>query len=390
MMAWLFWTAGTLLFAAQLVFAFVEVCDASFVATIYQDFLLYVAFAIFACFMNIFGFKAMPTLSKFMIGYINIGSLFVLIALLVRAHPKPTAQSVFVDVVDETGWDSKGLVFFLGLLPGITAINGFDCAAHMADELPNPARQVPQVMIGTVLLCGFAGLPMVIALLFSVVNADNLLAPVGGQAIFQLFVDSMDSFPLTVIACLIYLGLFAFASVSITTTLSRCWWSFARSGAIPGSQWQGHLSSHFSLPVNSIIVVVILEVLLGLLIFGPSTVLSGVIGSAAICFFLSYSIPILCFLIKGRDTVPSKRYFNLGAFGPWVNGISVLWALLASVFLCFPTYVPVTALTMNYASAVVGVGVVVWAANWVLFARKTYQIPQPLVQLDEVSSESSI
>lgn len=375
-MAWLFWTAGTYLFTAQLLLAYVSLLGATWHQSSYQVFLLYVTFALYALFINTFGFKAMPLLSKFMIGFINIGALFVLVTLLVRSHPKPSAREVFIEVVNETGWSSDGLVFFLSLLPGVTAINGFDSAAHLAEELPHPAKEVPQVMIGTVLLCGFAGLPMVIAFLYSIVKPENLLT--SAQPVFQLFYDSFNSKPLFVIAGLIYLGLFIFASGSITTTTSRVWWSFARNGALPCPDWQGRVNDRLTLPVNAIVVVVVVEILIGLLVFGPATVLTGLVGSAAICFYISYAMPILCFLVRGRENLPKTRYFNLGVFGPYINIVALSWASIMSVFLCFPTFVPVTANLMNYASAVVATGMTIWTIFWFTYARKHYRAPEPL------------
>ena len=376
MMAWTFWTSATILFAAQLLFAFLVICGTTFTQELYQVYLVYAAFAGYAFFINTLGFKVMPLFSKAMLAYINLGAVFVLVAMLVRATPKPSAKDVFLDVINETGWSSNGLVFFLALLPGCTALNGFDSAAHMADELPHPAKQVPQVMFGLVLLCGLAGLPMVIAFLFSITNSQDLLT--ASQPIFQLFVDSMRSLPLTIVACLIYLGLFLFATGSITTTLSRVWWAFSRTGALPFKHWQGHISERLTVPVNAIIVVTVLQLLIGLLILGPSTILYGLTGAAAICFFISYIIPIVCFLIRGRSDLPKERYFNLGRFGPIINVIAVGWASMVSVFLCFPVYLPVTALTMNYASAVIAVGLVLFTLLWFLHARQHYEVPTEL------------
>ncbi|KAK5064839.1 hypothetical protein LTR84_000673 [Exophiala bonariae] len=388
MMAWTFWTSATFLFTAQLVLAFVQVCGSTWDQKGYQVFLLYVACSIYAFFINTWGFKFMPFMSKFMLGYINLGALFILIALLVRATPKPSPRQVFVDINNETGWSSNGMVFFLALLPGLTALNGFDSAAHMADEVPHPAKQIPQVMIGLVLLCGFAGLPMVIALLFSITEPANLL--ISTQPIFTLFHDSMRSQPLAIIACVIYLGLFFFACGSIVTTLSRVWWSFSQLGSLPWAKWQGHLNPGWLLPVNSIIVVSILQFLIGLLIFGPTTVLYGITGSAAICFFFSYMIPIVCLLVKGRKSLPKKRYFNLGRLGPIINIISVAWAMLVTVFLCFPTSYPVTASSMNYASAVVAVGLFLFALVWIFHAQKHYTLPIALFASELHGNDANI
>ena len=130
---------------------------------------------------------------KGLVGWINACALFILISLLVRTHPKTSASFVFTDFVNETGWASNGLVFFLGLLPGAVAVNGFDSAAHMSDELPNTARQVPQVMLGSAFLSAISRLFMTLVYIFCNSKPDNLLTPIGQQPIVQLMVDSFDS-----------------------------------------------------------------------------------------------------------------------------------------------------------------------------------------------------
>jgi choline transport protein len=112
----------------------------------------FLAAAVVVVLLNITFFAYYEHLMSFMVFYVNFVVLSTFITLLVRAHPKRSAYTVFLDLVNETGWSSNGWVFLLGLLPGITGINGFDAAAHMTDELPNPARQVPQVMLGSATL----------------------------------------------------------------------------------------------------------------------------------------------------------------------------------------------------------------------------------------------
>lgn len=378
MMAWLFWSIATLLFTSELLFAFIKICGASWTASTYHIWLAYVAFALYALAINTLGYRLLPWLSTCMIWFINFGSVFVFIALLARAHPKQAASAVFIDVVNETGWASNGWVFFLSFLPGITCINGFDSAAHMADEMPEPAKQIPQVMLGTVLLCGLSGIPMVIMFLFCIVEPDNLLDPVGGQPIFQLFVDSLNSLPLTIICCLIYIAVFIYACGSITTTASRVWWSFARSGALPASRWTGQVQARYQLPVNAIISVIVVDCVVGVLVFGPKTVIANVCATAAVCFFVSYALPICCFLCAGRRSAPVARHFNLGPAGPAINAISVVWALFISIIQCFPLYLPVTTSNMNYVPVVLTAGVVIFGGNWVLHAGKEYRVPEPM------------
>jgi choline transport protein len=211
--------------------------------------------------------------------------------------------------------------------------------------------------------------------LFCVTNPQNLLNPVGGQPVIQLFVDSYNSFALSVLSSLVFLVTLLFAVSLVLLASSRVWWSFARIGAVPLAGWQGTVDRRLNVPTNSIVVVFVIEVALGALVFGPSQVLSTMVGCGTICFLLSYSVPIACFLSRGRANLPAKRYFNLGRWGPALNLVSILWILLVSFFLFFPVQYPVDNVNMNYSVVVVLGFLAVWAVVWVLVARKTYDSP---------------
>jgi amino acid transporter len=93
-------------------------------------------------------FKVLPHFLTAALVLANATAIYLIVALMVRATPKPTAHQVFVEVVNETGWSSNVVVFFLGLIPGMGTVSGFDSITHITDELDHPTKQVPQVMIG--------------------------------------------------------------------------------------------------------------------------------------------------------------------------------------------------------------------------------------------------
>lgn len=371
---WFFWTAGTLLISSQLLWALVQVCYQSFVILPWHYYITYLAIGLMGVIMNIPLFKFYPHFLKFLVVYINAGALFMLIALLVRVHHKQPASYVFTDFVNLTGWSSKGVVFFLGMLPGASSVNGFDGAAHMADELPNPARQIPQVMVGSAFAAGLSGIPMILVFMFCVVNPANLLDPIGGQPIAQLMVDSFDSLPLTIVGCILFFTVTWSAASTQITTFSRVWWSFSREGGVPFSPFMSRISARWLLPVNSIIFCFVACALIGLIELGSSIALNAILGTAILCIFVSYAIPITCLLIDRRRSFPAKRYFNMGkVLGPVINVISVFWTAFMCVWLCFPLYLPVTGDGMNYAVAVfVGVVLVTWI-NWLCYSKKAYK-----------------
>ena len=344
----------------------------------YQVFLVTVGCASVGVLFNTLLFDWYPRISKFLVYFINAATLYVMVALLVRATPKASAHQVFVQVINESGWSSNGLVFCLGFLPGAVAVCCFDTAAHMAEEMDHPEKQVPQVMIGGTLLCALAAIPMIIVFLFCTVNPNALLNPIGGQPVFQVFVDGFRSEGLLIVALIIYSVLFSTSCIGTIATGSRLIWSFAKQGGLPFGQWFGYVSKSQQIPTNAVYFTAVMSCLLSLLIFGPSTVLNGVFGAGSICFFFSYGIPIWLLMFGGRKKLPRKRYCNLGKFGLPINILAVTWQFLSVVFLSFPLSRPVTPTNMNWASVCAVVGLVMFVVNWFCYAKHHYTQPKPL------------
>jgi amino acid transporter len=372
---WFFGTAGCLLITSELVWALVNVCVETFIIQPWHFYMGYVAAGLFGILMNIPLFRIYPYMLNSLVLLVNGGALFVLIALLVRAHPKEPASYVFVDIVNSTGWSGNGVVFFIGLLPGITAVTGFDTASHLTDELPNPKKQVPQVMVGGAAICIASGIPMILVYMFCIVKPENLLTPVGGQPIIQLMLDSFDSLSLTIIGTLIFILGFGSTCATVMTVFTRTWWSFARENGIPFSGFMSRINEYWRLSVNAICFCTGMLFCLGLIELGSSTALNAILGGLILCLYSSYSLAIVGLLISRRKPFQEPHYFNLGKLGFFVNIISVGWSVMMIVWLSMPLYLPVTSASMNYASAVFGAVLLVSTINWFTYSRRIYKSP---------------
>lgn len=356
--------------------------DPSYSQEIWHTVLVTILSALFSLVLNVPAFRALPHLAKVMVIVTNCGTVLVAVALLVRSHPKRSAYEVFVDVQNVSGWSSPGVAFFLSLLPGVTAINGFDSAAHLAEEMDNPARQVPQVMIGNTLLSTIVGLPMAIVFCFCITKPDALLDPVGGQVVMQLFLDSLNSKALFILIGAMWVWVTIVASIGVTTTTSRVWWSFARQGGLPFHKWLSKTStiSTSTLPANSVYMITLISCLIILLYLGPSLVLNAILSAASICFYVSYSIPIFCMLYTKHVEGLPKHYFDLGRIpGNILLTISGLWSIFISVWLLLPLRMPVDSSNMNYTSAVCGGLVLISSLYWFVSGRRGYTLPKPMI-----------
>ncbi|KAL5321333.1 hypothetical protein ACEPPN_012148 [Leptodophora sp. 'Broadleaf-Isolate-01'] len=367
--AWILITAASYLYPAQLVLALVSASHPEYVEKVWHVYLLYVAFSLFCLSFNLpYAFRSLKWLLKIAIFAYNGSALYMLIALLVRAAPKQNAHDVFFTFINESGWSSNGLVFFMGLLPAITTLAGFDNAIHLADEMDNPGKQLPQVLIGSLLLSYVVGLAMIIVYQFSNVDPVSLLTPVGGQPIVQLVFNAVRSLPLTIIGVTLVVICFTISAIATLLSVSRLYWSFSREGNLPLHNIMSRLSSSDQLPVNALIWITGLVVALGTIVLGSTIAMNALLGGAGICITMSM---ITCFALvlgRGRERLNPDRWFNLGSWGSVVYVIALLWAAFTSIVFCLPLYLPVTAETMNYTSVIfVGVlalGAIYWAVGY--------------------------
>jgi amino acid transporter len=375
---WVFASAGTAVFAAEFFVSFSQLVSDTYEPTSGQIFLLVIAALIVAFILNTLLVNIVPNLTAFMVVFLNIAALFICITLLAVVHPKASAKTAFIDVVNATGWSSDGLVFFLGLLPGMMTVCLFDTAAHMAEELPQPERQVPIVMLANAILSATGSLIMVTSLIFCTTHPENLLQPLAGMPILQICWDALPSKAFVIVVCLIYWAMSLNGLISIITGCSRVVWSFAKVGGLPLENLLSAVNGRFQTPFNAVLASCMACGAFSLLCFAPLTVLNGLFGASVVCFTTSYAMPT-CLLLANRRNLPSNRYFNLRAAGPVVNVVAICWMIISALFVCFPQYMPVTMDTMNWAPVIFGLVLSISLANW-FRAKATYRCPQGLLR----------
>lgn len=70
------------------------------------------------------------------------------------------------------------------------------------------------------------------------------------------------------------------------------------------------------------------------------------ITACIVLLYLSYSVPVVCLLIRGRGNIPHGPFW-LGPFGAFANGVLLAWTAFTLVMYSFPYAKPVEAGNMN-------------------------------------------
>lgn len=158
---------------------------------------------------------------------------------------------------------------------------------------------------------------------------------------------------------------------------SRSLYAFARDHGLPFSSLFSKVDKKQSVPMYSIMLATVIQIALNSIYFASYEGFSTVISIATFGFYLSYGMPLLARLLnlKNHREIAGTAY-SLGKYGPWLNGLGLLFLLFAGIDFQFPQVGPVTGDNMNYCSAAFGVIGLIAIVTWFGGARKTFTSPQ--------------
>jgi len=335
---------------------------------------VFVTFEILNAFLMIFNVwdKPLPYISSAAL-YTSLSS-FVIISITVlicsRGHYQ-SADFVFTEFNNATGWSSSAIGFIVGLINPAWSFSCLDCATHMAEEIYQPERFIPISIMSTVAIGFVTSFCYSIAMFFSIHNLDEILASKTGVPILDIFYQALNNrHGALFLESLIVLTSFG-CTIASQTWQSRLCWSFSRDQGLPGSRYWSRVNKKTGLPVNANVMSCFWCAVIGCIYMGSTTAYNAMVTGCITFLLLSYSIPIGCLLYSGRSNLKHGPFW-LGKLGLVANIITLCWTLFCLVFFCFPFTMPVTPGDMNYAAAVLGGFTIYALIYWFLRAHRLF------------------
>jgi amino acid transporter len=355
---------------ASLISASISMYHENYVAKAWHLLLIFYAVTLLTMVICMFGNKFLPSVDTICAGFTAISIFVILIALSVKAEAGRHSAGYALGHYDKSfsGWG--GFTFFIGLLPAAYTFSAIGMISSMAEECDHPATKVPTAISLCVPVGGFFGFFFILPICFTLPPLEDIIAAPAAQALPYIFHVVMGSpgggLGLTFLILVITL----FCSISITVAASRCTWAFARDDAIPGARLFSRVNKTLGVPLWAIILVTIVQMLLGLINLGSSSAFTAFVSVGVQALAVSYAIPIGTSLFYRRQDVSTAKWNCGPIIGPIVNCVALLWISFEVVLFSMPTALPVTEVSMNYASVVL-VGFMTIAAIWyVVYARK--------------------
>ncbi|KAK0261593.1 hypothetical protein LTR35_017846 [Friedmanniomyces endolithicus] len=198
--------------------------------------LLTIAVICFAIVFNTLLAGKLPLTEGFAVIFHICGLFGVIIPLWCMA-PRATAQDAFLTFTNNGGWPTTGLSCMIGLTAPITILIGYDCSAHMSEEIEGASINLPKSIMWAFALNGALAFLMLITVIFTLGDINSLIASTTGYPFIQLFFNATRSRAAT--NAMVFLVIFSLTNCAIseTATASRQIWSFARDNGLPGSTW---------------------------------------------------------------------------------------------------------------------------------------------------------
>lgn len=265
-----------------------------------------------------------------------------------------------------------GFVFVAGMLNGAYSIGAVDVITHLAEEIPNPQRNVPLGLAFQMVIGFVTGFCYLVAIMYAINDLDTVSAAT--YPIAEIYRQATGTAGATAMLALIMINV-GLCIVGLFITTGRTLWTLARDGAAPFPRYLGKIDSRLDMPMIPTVATAVLVTLLGAIYVGSTTAFNAFIGSTILFFSSSYLAAILPHLLGGRKSVTYGPFRMRGWVGYAVNGLSCAYLAVWFVIYAFPYYLPTDAGSMNYSCLIWG-GLTILVGLWWLFgARKGYEGP---------------
>ena len=374
---WQATTCTTLFLASTIIQGLLVQNSSSYTPQRWHATLIGYAVLAFSVFMNTYLAASLPKIESIVFLLHVFGFLFILIPL-VYFGPHGDPATVFTTFLNEGHWPSQGLSFFVGLTTSMIAFVGLDTAAHMAEEIQNAAVVIPRSMVASVAVNGVLGFSILIAILFCLGDQEAALNTPTKYPFIEVFTSAVQSKRGGSAMTAIIIWAMIFANVGLVATSSRMLWAFARERAIPGHSYVARVDQRTKLPIWSILVTVVINVLLSLIQVG-STVAFNAFSSLAIAGFYTSFLISASVLLNHRLRTPDSNIpwgpFRLGRAGTPVTVFSIAYSSQGMFFSFWPPASDITPESMNWSVVVFAGIVVISLLFWIFHGRKIYKGP---------------
>ncbi|KAJ5252306.1 hypothetical protein N7489_002716 [Penicillium chrysogenum] len=330
--------------------------------------LIIVGMLIVQALMNMYTFWRIPWI-EMLAGILHICLLIVFLVVLVALAPRHTPEFVFLHTQSTSGW-ANFPAWNIGLLTPVWGFVGFDGAVHMSEEVRRAKQAVPRSIFYTVIANGILAYAMVVCMLFTMGSVEE--AQKSSFPIIEICRQATGSVKAATAMVSGLLVISLSVNLASIASVSRLTWAWARDGALP--QWFSHIDRKHNVPIRAVWLPVVIVMMLACLNIADGAAFGAFVALGSIGLFMSYFIAISCMVHNRfqKHAAPLGNW-NMGIWGLPVNVFALVYTAWVTVWLAFPSALPVTGENMNYAAPIFGASTLFAFVYWFIKGRTGWE-----------------
>ncbi|KAJ5520453.1 hypothetical protein N7463_000906 [Penicillium fimorum] len=309
--------------------------------------------------MNMYIFWLIPWI-EMLAGILHICLVIAFLVVFAALAPRHTPEFVFLHTQSTSGW-AEFPAWNIALLTPVWGFVGFDGAVHMSEEVRRAKQAVPRSIFYTVVANSILAYAMVVCMLFTMGSVEEAQKPrfpiieICRQATGSVKAATAMVSGLLIISLSVNLGSIA--------SVSRLTWAWARDGGLP--RWFSYIDRNHNVPIRAVWLPVLVVMILACLNIADGATFEAFVALGSIGLFVSYFIAICSCSPPGN--------WNMGIWGLPVNVFALVYTAWVTVWLAFPSALPVTGESMNYAAPIF-VGTTLFAfVYWFIKGRSRWE-----------------
>jgi amino acid transporter len=256
--------------------------------------------------------------------------------------------------------------FLAASLIGIFQYYGFEACGDIAEEVPNPGRQIPPAMRRTIYIGGAAATFVCFALILSVADIPAVISGADVDPITTVLNESFGEVGSRLVLIVVLIS-FLSCAMSLQAAASRLIYAYGRDDMIVGSSLFKKFDKQRAIPPYALVLAGVVPALIVVASKVSEDAVLKIVSFAGFGIYLGFQMVVLAALrARMKGWQPSGEY-RLGRWGLAVNVAALAYGVAAMITIAWPR-TPDAAWYDNYlvlisAAVVVGSGLVYMAIH---------------------------
>ncbi|WP_240916959.1 amino acid permease [Nocardioides sp. HDW12B] len=267
--------------------------------------------------------------------------------------------SILFDTQGVTGEGGGYLAaFFAAAIIGVYQYYGFEACGDVAEEVPDPTREIPKAMRLTIYIGGAASTLVCLSLLLAVKDFGAIINGEDPDPVMTILNDVFGTVGTKLVLVVVMIS-FLSCTLSLMAAASRLMYSYARDDMIFASHLLRHFDRVRHVPPYAMIVAASVPAVVVLGSVVSTKALTSIVSFAILGIYLAFQMVVLAALrARLKGWVPSGP-FTLGVWGLPVTVAALAYGVLTMINVAWPRTpdVPWYDNWVVALSALVGIGV---------------------------------